>query len=58
MENGKQILCYKMEIIIKPSSNKNKKFDAIINNKTIPVGEAGASDFTKHINEDRKQRFS
>ena len=45
-----------MEIIIKPSHIKNKKFDAVINNnKTIPFGQAGASDFTKHKNEDRKQ---
>ena len=44
-----------MEIIIKPSHIKNKKFDAVINNnKTIPFGQAGASDFTKHKNEDRK----
>ena len=44
-----------MEIIVKPSHIKNKKFDAVINNnKTIPFGRAGASDFTKHKNEDRK----
>ena len=47
-----------MEIIIKPSHIKNKKFDAVINNnKTIPFGQAGASDFTKHKNEERKNRY-
>ena len=47
-----------MEIIIKPSHVKNKKNAAVINNiKTIPFGQAGASDFTKHKNEDRKQRY-
>lgn len=47
-----------MEIIIKPSHIKNKKFDAVINNKkTIPFGQAGASDMTQHKNEDRKQRY-
>jgi hypothetical protein len=31
------------------------KFDVVINNnKTIPFGQAGASDFTKHKNQDRK----
>ena len=47
-----------MEIIIKPSHDKNKKFDAVINNKkTIPFGQAGSSDMTQHKNEDRKQRY-
>ena len=47
-----------MEIIIKPSHIKNKKFDAVINNnKTIPFGQAGASDMTQHKNEDRKKRY-
>ena len=45
-----------MEIIIKPNHIKNKKFDAVIsNNKTIPFGQAGASDMTQHKNEDRKK---
>ena len=47
-----------MEIIIKPSHIKNKKFDAVINNnKTIPFGQAGASDMTQHKNEDRNKRY-
>ena len=47
-----------MNIIIKPSSKADKKFDAIIDNrKTIPFGQKTASDFTIHKNEDRKNRY-
>ena len=47
-----------MEIIIKKSSNNNKKFDAIIDGKKkISFGQAGASDFTFHKNNDRKDRY-
>jgi hypothetical protein len=47
-----------MNIIIKPSSKKEKKYDAVINNsKTVSFGQAGYSDFTQHKNEDRKNRY-
>ena len=47
-----------MNIIIKPSSNRLKKFDAIIDDKKkISFGQKGASDFTIHKNEDRKNRY-
>ena len=47
-----------MDITITKSKNKDKKFDAIINGKKrISFGQAGASDFTKHKDEDRKQRY-
>ena len=46
-----------MEIIIQKSKRKDKKFDAVVNNKTISFGQAGASDFTKHKNPERKQRY-
>ena len=47
-----------MNIIIKPSSNRLKKFDAIIDDKKkISFGQKGASDFTMHKNEDQKNRY-
>ena len=47
-----------MEVIIKPSKNKNKKFDAIINDKkTISFGQQGMSDYTIHKDKERKERY-
>jgi len=47
-----------MNIIIKPSNKPDKKYDAIIDGKkTISFGQAGASDFTKHKNEERKNMY-
>ena len=47
-----------MNIVIKKSSTPGKKFDAIIDNKkTIHFGQAGASDFTQHRSEIRKNRY-
>ena len=47
-----------MNIIIKPSDRKEKKYMAIIDNKkTIHFGQAGASDYTKHKDDDRKKRY-
>ena len=47
-----------MNIIIKPSSKKEKKYDAVIDgSKTVSFGQAGASDFTKHKDKERKQRY-
>ena len=47
-----------MEVIIKPSKKKDKKFDAIIDNKkVVSFGAAGMSDFTKHKDEERKKRY-
>ena len=47
-----------MEIVIKKSTNSNKKFDAIIDGKKkISFGQAGASDYTKHKDDDRKDRY-
>ena len=46
------------EIVISKSKNKNKKFDARIDGKkTVSFGAAGMSDFTKHKDEERKQRY-
>jgi hypothetical protein len=47
-----------MHIEISPSQRKNKKFKAVIDNqRTIHFGSKGASDFTLHKNEERKQRY-
>ena len=47
-----------MNIIIKPSKNPLKKYDAIIDGKkTIPFGQKGASDMTQHKSEERKKRY-
>ena len=46
------------EVIIKKSSKPDKKYDAVINGKkTVSFGQAGASDFTLHRDEERKQRY-
>ena len=46
------------EIIISKSKNKNKKYDARIDGKkTVSFGSAGMSDFTKHKDTERKQRY-
>lgn len=46
-----------MEVIIKPSRRKDKKFDAIINNKKlVSFGQKGAKDYTLHSPQEREQR--
>ena len=46
-----------MEVIIRPSKNKHKKFDAIINDKkTISFGQQGMKDYTLHSPDERDQR--
>ena len=47
-----------INIIIKPSSKPDKKYDAVIDDKkTISFGQRGASDYTKHKDDERKQRY-
>ena len=48
-----------MEVVITKSKNSSKKkYDAITDGtKTVSFGEKGASDFTKHKNTDRKDRY-
>ena len=44
-----------MEIVISSSTNKNKKYDAVIDGKKkISFGATGYCDFTKHKNTERK----
>ena len=44
------------EVIIKKSNTKGKKYDAVINDKKVSFGATGYSDFTKHKDEERKER--
>ena len=47
-----------MEVIIKRSSKKYNKYDAVIDGKkTVSFGAAGASDYTIHKDAARKQRY-
>ena len=50
------------EVVIQKSSSKSKKYDAVITDKegktkTVSFGAKGYSDFTKHKDEERKQRY-
>lgn len=45
------------DIIIKPSTRKEKKYMAVVDNKTIHFGATGYSDFTLHKDPERKQRY-
>ena len=45
------------EIILRKRKNKSKKYDAIIDGKTISFGSSPYSDFTIHKDEERKQRY-
>ena len=46
-----------MEVVISKSTNKNKKFDAIVDGKKISFGAAGYSDYTIHKDLERKERY-
>ena len=47
-----------MNVEISKSNKEGKKLKAVIDNKkTIHFGQEGASDFTKHKDEDRKQLY-
>jgi hypothetical protein len=52
----------KVKVVIKPSTNKNKKYMALFYKngkkiKTTHFGAAGMSDYTKHKDKERKQRY-
>ena len=53
-----------MEVLTKPSKIKDKKFDAVISNKTnnrtntFSFGAKGYSDYTKHKDPERKERYT
>ena len=47
-----------MEVVITKSKKPDKKYDARIDgSKTVSFGEKGASDFTKHTDKARKERY-
>ena len=48
-----------MDVVITKSKNSSKKkYDALVNgSKTVSFGQKGASDFTKHKDKDRKERY-
>ena len=47
-----------MEVVITKSKKLDKKYDARIDcSKTVSFGQKGASDFTKHKDKDRKERY-
>jgi len=47
-----------MNIEISKSKNKNKKYDALINNKkVVSFGQKGASDYTINKSEERKKLY-
>ena len=48
-----------MEVVITKSKKPDKKYDARIDGtKTVSVGQKGASDFNKHRNTYRKERYT
>jgi hypothetical protein len=47
-----------MDVTIKRSKKKDKKFDAIIEGMmTVSFGAKGMSDYTKHKDAERKERY-
>lgn len=47
-----------MDIVISPSTKKNKKYKAVIDGKKeIHFGSSAHSDFTRHKDTERKERY-
>ena len=46
-----------MEVVISKSTNKNKKFDVVVDGKKISFGAVGYSDYTIHKDPERKERY-
>ena len=47
-----------IEVVITKSHKPDKKMKAVINcKKTVHFGQAGASDYTKHQDDQRKKRY-
>ena len=42
------------EVILKKSSNPDKKYDAFVEGKKVSFGASGYSDFTQHKDSERK----
>ena len=46
------------QVVITKSNKKGKKYDAVINDKkTVSFGATGYSDYTKHKDPERKERY-
>eukprot|EP00438_Fugacium_kawagutii_P025784 Skav230065 [mRNA] locus=scaffold1221:164443:164736:- [translate_table: standard] len=45
------------EVVLKKSTNSNKKYDAIVEGKKVSFGQKNASDYTQHKDPERKQRY-
>ena len=45
------------EVILKKSTNDNKKYDAYVEGKKVSFGAKGYSDFTQHKDEERKRNY-
>jgi hypothetical protein len=48
----------RIEVVMKKSNQKNKKYAVIVNDKTINFGAEGYEDFTTHKDESRKDRYT
>ena len=45
------------EIVIRRSKKRDKKFDAVIGNRTVSFGAKGYEDFTTHKDPERRDRY-
>lgn len=45
------------EVVLRKSSNPDKKYDAFVEGKKVSFGAKGYSDFTQHKDNERKQRY-
>ena len=45
------------EVIFKLSKNPNKKYDAVVDGKTVSFGAKGYSDYLHHKDPQRKQNY-
>lgn len=57
MKRSKSRSPFSNVIILKKSTKKDKKFMAIIGNKTVHFGALGYSDYTIHKDRDRMHRY-
>jgi hypothetical protein len=45
------------EVFLKVSTRKNKKYMIYLNERWVHFGEMGYEDYTKHLDEDRRELF-
>ena len=45
------------EVVLKKSSNPEKKYDAFVEGKKVSFGASGYSDFTQHKDPERKKSY-